>query len=121
MTHRRIKETIGVRYDDGAKLEAIIDEVREMLRHHHEIDTRQTLMVNFNSFAPSSLDFFIYTFTKTTNWVKYHRVKQDVLFRIMQIIEQHGAEIAFPTSTLHLNGELVQKEFTASPNPSFES
>ena len=108
MTHRRIKETIGVRYDDGSKLEAIIEDVREMLRHHNEIDTRQTLMVNFNSFAPSSLDFFIYTFTKTTNWVKYHRVKQDVLFRIMQIIEQHGAEIAFPTSTLHLNGELRQ-------------
>ena len=108
MTHRRIKETIGVRYDDSTKLEAIINEVREMLRHHHEIDNRQTLMVNFNSFAPSSLDFFIYTFTKTTNWVKYHRVKQDILFRIMQIIEQHGAEIAFPTSTLHLNGELGQ-------------
>ncbi len=112
MTHRRIKETIGVRYDDGSKLEAIIEDVREMLRHHNEIDTRQTLMVNFNSFAPSSLDFFIYTFTKTTNWVKYHRVKQDVLFRIMRIIEQHGAEIAFPTSTLHLNGELRQNPST---------
>lgn len=108
MSHRRIKETIGVRYDDSSKLAVILDEVREMLCNHNDIDTSQTLMVNFNRFAPSSLDFFIYTFTKTTNWVKYHKVKQDVLLQILQIIEKHGAEIAFPTSTLHLNGELQQ-------------
>jgi len=108
MTHRRIKETIGVRYDDVDKLEVILDEIRNMLRSHEEIDNTQTLMVNFNQFAPSSLDFFIYTFTKTTNWVKYHSVKQDVLFQIISIIEKHGAEIAFPTSTLHLNGEITQ-------------
>ncbi len=111
MTHRRIKETIGVRYDDVDKLEVILNEIRNMLRSHEEIDNTQTLMVNFNQFAPSSLDFFIYTFTKTTNWVKYHRVKQDVLFQIISIIEKHGAEMAFPTSTLHLNGEITQANF----------
>jgi MscS family membrane protein len=110
MCHRRIKETIGVRYDDCDKLEEILNEVREMLKNHDDIDTSQTLMVNFNEFAPSSLDFFIYTFTKTTNWVKYHRVKQDVLFQILKIIEQHGAEVAFPTSTLHMTGTLTQQD-----------
>ncbi len=108
MSHRRIKETIGVRYDDADKLEQILIDIRTMLRNHAEIDTTQTLMVNFNRYAPSSLDFFIYTFTKTTNWVKFHEVKEDVLFQILTIIEQHGAEVAFPTSTLHLNGEIVQ-------------
>ncbi len=110
MSHRRIKETIGVRYDDSDKLNGILNEVRDMLSNHNEIDTSQTLMVNLNEFAPSSLDFFIYTFTKTTNWVKYHKVKQDVLFQILQIIDKHGAEVAFPTSTLHLNGEINQPE-----------
>lgn len=113
MTHRRIKETIGIRYSDAHKLEAIIIAVRTMLQQHNDIDGSQTLIVNFNDFSPSSLDFFIYTFTKTTNWIKYHRVKQDILLRIMTIIEQHGAEIAFPTSTLHLKGDIMQKELTA--------
>lgn len=108
MTHRRIKETIGVRYEDSDKLDEILLDIRVMLDYHDEIDSSQTLMVNFDQFAPSSLDFFIYTFTKTTNWVKYHKVKQDILFRILQIIEKHGAEVAFPTSTLHLNGEISQ-------------
>ena len=111
MTHRRIYETIGVRYDDVDKLPAIVHDVREMLLQHPEIDTSQTLMVNFNSFAPSSLDFFVYTFTKTTDWVKYHEVKQDVLFKINAIIGQHGAEIAFPTSTVHVADSLtIQQE-----------
>lgn len=106
MSHRRINEVIGVRYDDGSRLPAIVADVKAMLLAHEEIDQDETLMVNFDKFAASSLDFFIYTFTRTTNWVRYHEVKQDVLFQIMQIIEQHGAEIAFPTSTIHVPGSL---------------
>ena len=69
---------------------------------HPDIDHELTLMVNFNQFAASSLDFFIYTFTKTTDWVEFHRIKQDVLLKIAAIISAHGAEIAYPTSTVHL-------------------
>lgn len=102
MSHRRIYETVGIRYDDAKKMAHIVDKVKAMLIAHPEIDENQTLIVNFNSFAPSSLDFFIYTFTRTTNWVKYHDVKQDVLLKVFLIIESEGAEIAFPTSTIHL-------------------
>lgn len=102
MSHRRIYETVGIRYDDAQKMAAIVRKVKAMLIAHPEIDDSQTLIVNFNSFAPSSLDFFIYTFTHTTNWVKYHEVKQDVLLNVAEIIDAEGAEIAFPTSTIHL-------------------
>ena len=102
MFNRRIFETIGIRYDDASRMAAIVQDVEQMLRRHPEIDTTRTLMVNFTTFAPSSLDFFIYTFTKTTNWAHYHSVKQDVLLQIIDIIEKHGAQIAFPTSTVHV-------------------
>lgn len=102
MTNRRIYETVGIRYDDAGKMSVIIEEVRAMLLAHPEIDTEQTLIVNFNKFAASSLDFFIYTFTKTTKWVRYHEIKQDVLLRVIEIIGNNGAECAFPTSTLHI-------------------
>ena len=102
MSHRRIYETIGVRYDDADKVRAIVADVKAMLNEHPEIDQSQTLIVNFNKFAASSLDFFIYTFTRTTNWVHYHEVKEDVLLKILDIVARHGAEVAFPTSTLHV-------------------
>ena len=100
MTNRRIKETFGLRYCDADKMKAIVAAVKEMLQNHEEIDNTQTLIVNFNSLAASSLDFFIYTFTKTTNWIHFHEVKQDVLLRIIAIIHEHDADVAFPTRTL---------------------
>ena len=105
MRNRRIYETIGLRYDDAAKVRAIVADVRTMLREHPEIDTGRTLIVNFDAYGPSSLDFFIYTFTRTTEWVRFHEIKEDVLLRVMDIILGHGAEIAFPTSTVHLVDE----------------
>jgi len=102
MHNRRIYETIGIRYDDADKMDAIVHDVEKMLREHEEIDDSKTLIVNFNAFAPSSLDFFVYTFTKTTDWVYFHKVKQDILLRILAIVEDNGAEAAFPTSTIHL-------------------
>ena len=103
MTHRRIYETIGLRYDDVEHVESVLDEVRDMLRNHPEIDEGQTLMVNFNAFGPSSLDFFIYCMTHTVVWQKYHEIKQDVLLKISGIITQHGASIAYPTQTIKLD------------------
>ncbi len=108
MTHRRIHETIGIRYSDINCMKAIVDDVKAMLQSHDEIDSTQTLIVNFNAFSSSSVDFFIYTFTKTTNWVHFHEVKQDVLLKVADIIERHGAEIAFPTSTVHLFREQLE-------------
>lgn len=102
MTHRRIQETVGVRYDDIAQVRSIVESVKRMLIEHDEIDDNQTLIVNLNQFGDSSVNLLVYTFTKTTIWIKFHEVKQDVLLRIAEIIEQHGAEIAFPTSTLHV-------------------
>jgi MscS family membrane protein len=107
MHNRRIKETIGVRYDDASVLARIIDDVESMLRADPDIDTKQTLMVNFNGFGPSSLDFFIYTFTRTTNWVEYHGIKQRILLQILDIIIGHGADVAYPTTTVKVSDPIV--------------
>lgn len=103
MENRRIFETVGVRYDDVTRLKAIVDEVRQMLIDDDRMETeKQTLIVNFTTFGASSLDFFVYTFTKTVNWVEFHQIKEEIMLRISDIIGKHGAEIAFPTSTLHV-------------------
>lgn len=102
MSNRRIYEKVGIRYDDADKIRAILADVKAMIEAHEAIDTNLLIMVNFNEFAASSLDFFIYCFTKTIDWAKFHEIKQDVLLKTMDIILQHGAECAFPTTTLHV-------------------
>lgn len=100
MRNRRIRETIGIRYGDSAKMAEIVAAVKAMLQSHPDIDTDQTLIVNFNEYGASSLNFFIYTFTKTVNWIEFHKVKEDVLLKIVDIVHSHGADFAFPTMTL---------------------
>lgn len=102
MTNRRIYETIGVRYDDAAVVETIVKQVKAMLMEHPEIDDGKTLMVNLNAFGASSLDFFIYCFTHTTDWKTFHEIKQDVLVKILAIIDRNGAEVAFPTRVINV-------------------
>lgn len=102
MLNRRIKETIGIRYDDADKMALIVSDVKAMLQNHPDIDQNQTMIVNFNAFNNSSLDFFIYTFTKTTAWIEFHEIKQDVMLKILDIIASHHAQCAFPTSTVHV-------------------
>ncbi|RKF13174.1 mechanosensitive ion channel family protein [Alginatibacterium sediminis] len=103
MSNRRIKETVGLRYADASKMSDVVAQVKQMLSEHEQIDTTQTLIVNFDKYNASSIDFFIYTFTKTTDWVLFHEIKHDVLTKVMKIVEDNDAEFAFPTRSLHLH------------------
>ena len=102
MTNRRIYEYVGIRYSDSSKISDIVDDVRSMLIDDQDIDQSKTIIVNFDKFSSSSLDFYIYCFCKTTNWVEYTNIKERILLNVLHVIESHGAECAFPTSTIHL-------------------
>ncbi len=106
MSHRRIQQNMGVRYEDAGKLKAIIHDIEQMLNEHPQIATEQPPLVCFTEFARSSLNFLVTTFTKTTDGPQYQKIQQDVLFRIIDIVNQHGAEFAFPTQVVHVPGPL---------------
>lgn len=100
MSHRRIKTQFGLRYKDALKVDKVLAEIEEMLRNYDEIDATQTLMVKLIAFGESSLDIMVYTFTKTTNWVHFQTVQQQVFLNIIEIVTRNGAECAFPTREL---------------------
>ncbi len=102
MTNRRIKAIINLRYDDATKISTILADIEKMLREHPEIDSKQTLMVNLVECASWSLNFMLYAFTKTTKWVQFQAVQQDIFIKVLEIVAAHGAECAFPTSTIHI-------------------
>ena len=111
MSNRRINETLGIRYEDIHSMDSIVAAVTAMLLKHPDIDAKQTMIVNFNKFNASSVDFIVYTFTKTTDWIDFHKIKQDVLLRVASIVADHDAEIAYPTSTIHLqNSSLMARD-----------
>lgn len=102
MTHRRIKESIGLRYDDLAAMRAILTDVEALIRADERIDQDQPVKVFFEAFAASSCDFFIDCFTFTTASAEWGAIKQDLLLAIAEIVAAHGADMAYPTQTLHI-------------------
>ena len=108
MTNRRISTEIGLRYEDADKVSAIVNDIRQMLHDNPEIDTTQDLLVYFNAFADSSLNVMVYCFTKTTKWAKWLQVQQDVYLQIIEIVQKHGADFAYPTQTLYVQKQQEQ-------------
>lgn len=117
MSHRRLKETVGIRYGDFAQVEGIVADIKSMLENHTDIDRNQTLIVNFSAYAASSLDIMIYAFTHTRNWVEFQGIKQNVLLEVGRIVQRHGADFAFPTQTLYV----VNPERELPPSASAET
>lgn len=102
MLNRRIKTLIGIRYEDAGKIEKIVKDISEMITTHPEIDPMQTMFVRLVEFGGSSLNIQIYAFTKTTEWVKFQEVQENVFLKIIAIIAENNAEFAYPTSTVHV-------------------
>lgn len=107
MTHRRIMETIAVRYDDAAAIPDIVAEVRRMLDADDAIDSDQIILTYLDSLGESAIKLLVYCFTRTTDWAEYLAVKQSVMQRVQDIVREHDAAIALPTRTLHVPGELL--------------
>ena len=100
---RRIKMTIGVTYGTTqAQIKKIVDEIRYLLHTHENITQDETIMVNFKAFGNSSLDIFIYCFTRTSNWKTYMDIRQEIQLEIMKIVEANGSSFAFPSQSVYV-------------------
>jgi len=102
MPKRRIKLTVGVTYETSPEqMRRAVEAIRDLLRTHTAID-QDFFLVNFTEFNASSLDILVYCFTRTTVWGEYLDAREDVCLQIMDILEAHGMEIAFPSRSIYL-------------------
>ena len=123
---RRIKMSLGIKYDSKPKnIQSAISEIREMLETHPNIATvktdyknnntsrtklvskedelgvKRTLLVYLDELSDSSINILVYCFTKTTNWEEWLKTKEDVIFKLMNILEKNELEFAYPSMSLY--------------------
>jgi len=139
---RRIKMHLGVTYGaERERLKKAIEEIREMLVSHPGIATpktvdtqvlmrrskrekkllsvedkygvKSTLLVYLDEFSDSSVNILIYTFTKTTKWEEWLKIKEDVLLKIWEILDRNGLEFAFPSESIYFDPQNVKESFRA--------
>ena len=126
---RRIKMKIGVTYEsDMENIKKALVEIREMLHNHPDIVTEKTeyssserqlklvskedlkgikrmIMVNLDEFNSSSIDILVYCFSRSVVWKEWMEVKEDVMFKIAEILKENDLEFAYPTMMIHRSEE----------------
>jgi MscS family membrane protein len=97
-----IEQIVRLRYEtSGDQLRFVLAKIREMFHAHPRIDD-ETVRVRLATYGPSSLDVLIRVYAKTREWNDFFAVKEDVLLRVKEIVEQSGTGFAFPSQTLYL-------------------
>lgn len=99
---RLYQTTLGLRYETTAEqLRFVIANLREMLFAHPEVSPEK-LHVRFDGFGPSSLDVVVFAYIRTPDWLEYLAIREDINFRIIDIVNDAGTGFAFPSQTTYL-------------------
>lgn len=97
MTHRRIEETIQIRYEDISKVGKILDEIRSLFDRNASIDHHQSLSIFLQNFSPSSVDLEVKAYLLSTRYEDFMEARQAVMLEMYDIVARNGAEMAYPT------------------------
>lgn len=97
---RRMKFNIGLKYDTPADVMMKISKEIEKFVNDHPATSNDTL-VTFDSFGDSSLNIQVLYFIEIVDYNDYMRIRQDINYRIIQIVSENGAGFAFPSQTVY--------------------
>jgi MscS family membrane protein len=93
---------LSLRYETTAdQLRYVLAEIRKMLYGHPKIESASA-RVRFVGFASSSLNLEIFAYILEREYEPFLQVQEDLLLRIMDIVEASGSSIAFPSQTTYL-------------------
>jgi len=113
MSHRAFKETFGLRNQDLPKTKKIVQEIKEMLLQHFDIDRSQSINVHLTAFGIYSVDIYVSAYTGVIDNEGHYKVREDLLFKIADIIAENGAEFATPTQNI----DLLRLPYTIQDQP----
>lgn len=98
---RRIFETVGVTYDTSdEKLHRAIEVIEDVLNRNSEIYS--DFVVYLDTLADSSINIKINAYVKTNNYVKYLKIKEQVLLEVIRRFREEDIDFAFPSRTLYM-------------------
>ncbi len=110
---RRLRATLGLSYETTPdQMRTFLESMRALLADHPALDP-EGQRVYFNEFADSSLNILIQCWTKSTAVTDFLKAQEDIFLRIMELVEEQGLEIAYPTRTLYFRDE----HWNATPTP----
>jgi MscS family membrane protein len=95
--------SFGVRYETTPdQLRYLLAEVRRMLYEHSKVEG-ESARIRLASLDNNALTLEIFSYVLTRDFTEFTAIREDLLLRIMEIVEKSGSGFAFPSRTLYLN------------------
>jgi MscS family membrane protein len=95
--------SFGVRYETTPdQLRYLLAEVRRMLYEHSKIESG-TARIRLASLDNNALTLEIFSYVLTRDFTEFTAIREDLLLRIMEIVEKAGSGFAFSSHTIYLN------------------
>jgi MscS family membrane protein len=106
---------LAIRSDTAAdQLRYLLAELRRLLYAHPKIESGSAT-VRFANLDQSSLRIEVSSYVLTRDSNEFIAIREDLLFRIMDLVERSGTRFAFPAQTLYLSRDLgLDKEKAAA-------
>jgi MscS family membrane protein len=79
-----------------------LHKARKLISTEDKYGIKSTLLVYLDRFSDSSIDILVYSFSNTVNWKEWLEIKQDVHFKIWEIVEANNLNFAFPSQSIYL-------------------
>jgi MscS family membrane protein len=98
--------TIGLRHETSRdQVRGILTELRAMLAASPRV-VQDGARARFVALGASSLDLEVYAFLDTASAGEFQALREEMLLRIMEIVERYGSSFAFPSQTLYLRRDV---------------
>src|SRR5579862_4704802 len=97
------KTTLGLRPESKADhVRYVLAEIRKLLYSHPKIET-QSVRVRLVDIAGTSLSMEVFSYILTRDYNEFAAVREDLLLRMMDVMEDSGSGLALPSQTLYLS------------------
>lgn len=102
---------LGLRPESKADhVRFVLAEIRRLLYSHAKVETK-SVRVRLIDISGSSLSVDVFAYILTRDFNEFAAVREDLLLRIMDVLEDSGGGLALPSQTLYLSRDAgVEKE-----------
>jgi len=99
---RRVSMTLELNYKTPrAKVENCIKNITNILENDTQV-SKAGILVRFDKFSATSLDILVCYFADTPDYEEYLKVKENVNFKIIDMLQQDGVTMPFESKSVYL-------------------
>ena len=95
--------TVGLAYETTpAQMRQVLQGIRDVLIADPRVETEGS-RARFMRLGASSLDVDVFAYVRAESYPEFLGVQEELLLRLLEIVDQAGTSVAFPTQTLHVH------------------